>query len=228
MQHEGAKPRMETTLDRTATTARSNPPRRVLHVGSGPKSAHRLHPLFRGAQAWNEIRLDIDPAVKPDLVCSTVDMTAAVPTASVDAVWTSHTIEHLFDHEVPVALKEMVRVLAPEGFLLLRCPDLAAVAAAILADGAESVSYISPAGPISPLDMLFGHRPAVARGNHHMQHRTGFTDERLGRLLLAAGFAQVHTRRTTTFDLWAVAFKDATVAHDVLSDLTACGLDFRR
>lgn len=219
---------MELTLDRPDNATGPRTGRRVLHVGCGVKAPHRLHPLFRGEEDWQEIRLDIDPNVKPDVVCSTVDMRSAVPTGSVDAVWSSHTIEHLFDHEVLPALGEFCRVLNETGFLLVRCPDLAAIAAAIVADGVESVSYISAAGPISPLDMLFGHRPAIARGNQYMQHRTGFTDQRLGRVLLQAGFARVHTRRASGFDLWAVAFKDEGTAEAVLASLAAVGLDFSR
>ena len=44
--------------------------------------------------------------------------------ASVDAVFSSHNIEHLYPHEVPLALKEFMRVLKPDGFVLMTCPDL--------------------------------------------------------------------------------------------------------
>ena len=35
----------------------------LLHVGCGPLSRIRLHPVFHGPE-WREIRLDIDPAAK--------------------------------------------------------------------------------------------------------------------------------------------------------------------
>jgi hypothetical protein len=81
----------------------------VLHVGSGPYNPNKLHETFR-SEAWREIRLDIDPRVKPDIVASLTDM-EAVPTASVDAVWSSHNLEHLYAHQVPLALEEFLRVL---------------------------------------------------------------------------------------------------------------------
>jgi SAM-dependent methyltransferase len=200
--------------------------RRLLHVGCGYPSAHRLHAAFRNDDEWQEIRLDIDEKVKPDIVCSTVDMSGSVPSGSVDAIWSSHTIEHLYDHEAAAAFAEFRRVLSPGGFLLLRCPDLAAVVECMLRDGIEHAAYESPAGPITPLDMLFGYRPAVAAGNHFMAHRTGFTDERMGRMLLEAGFAEVRTKRDGAYDLWAMALEPRADVDRCIEQLARYGIDF--
>ena len=67
--------------------------KRVLNVGSGPSSARQLHPVF-SRDSWTEIRLDIDPLVKPDLVGSVTDMVQLVSSATLDAVWSSHSLEH--------------------------------------------------------------------------------------------------------------------------------------
>jgi SAM-dependent methyltransferase len=200
--------------------------KRLLHVGCGPKSPHRLHAVFRDERVWDEVRLDLDPKVVPDIICSTVDMRRLVASSSFDAVWSSHNLEHLFDHEVPLALSEFRRVLKPGGYLLLRCPDLLAIVSTIARSGLEQPAYISPAGPIAPLDMLFGHRPSIAQGNRFMAHHTGFSDARLGRLLLEAGFAEVMTKSASNYDLWAVAFAAAGTAQATLADLAAAGLDF--
>src|SRR5665213_540831 len=40
--------------------------------------------------------------------------------------------------------------------------------------------YTSPAGPITPLDMLFGHSDSIASGHLYMAHKTGFTCASLG------------------------------------------------
>lgn len=61
--------------------------------------------------------------VQPDLVGTMTDM-KAVCSASVDVVFSSHNIEHLYAHEVEVALAEFHHVLKPDGFVLLTCPDL--------------------------------------------------------------------------------------------------------
>lgn len=173
-----------------------------LHVGCGPKCADRTP--FAGL-GWDEIRLDIDPAVQPDVVGTMLDM-AAVDTASVDAVFSSHNIEHLYPHEVPLALAEFQRVLAPGGFALITCPDLQSVAALIAANKLLEPAYTSPAGAIAPLDILYGHRPPMAAGNLYMAHRCGFTRDVLVATLQQAGFAQVAaTQRSQVFDLWALA-----------------------
>jgi len=67
--------------------------------------------------------LDIDPSVAPDIVGTMTDM-SAVATASIDAIFSSHNIEHLYPHEVPIALAEFLRVLKDDGFAVVTCPDL--------------------------------------------------------------------------------------------------------
>ncbi len=175
-----------------------------LHVGCGHKTKLQTTAAFN-TDDWAELRLDIDPDVNPDIIGTITDM-AAVPDASVDAVFSSHNIEHLYPHEVPQALAEFRRVLRPDGFVLITCPDLQAVAALIAADGLAEPAYMSGYGPITPLDIIFGHRPHLAAGNHFMAHRCGFTEKVLSASLLAAGFCASYTaRRQDRFDLWALA-----------------------
>jgi SAM-dependent methyltransferase len=158
---------------------------------------------------WRELRLDIDPDVEPDVVASLTDM-RAVADASVDAVWSSHNLEHLFAHEVPTALAEFRRVLKPQGFLLVTLPDLQAVAK-VVADGNPDAVLMrtrmngAEGPPITALDILFGHDWWIERGRTFMAHRTGFTRQTLGRKLLDAGFGTVAVRPGPAFDLWAVA-----------------------
>lgn len=175
-----------------------------LHVGCGPKRKESTTAGFNTPD-WTELRLDIDASVQPDIVGTMLDM-SAVPAASVDAVFSSHNIEHLYPHEVPLALAEFKRVLGPQGFLVVTCPDLQSVCALVAADKLSEPAYTSPAGPIAPIDILYGHRPAMARGNLYMAHRCGFTQRELTAALHAAGFAMVAaTRREPHFDLWALA-----------------------
>ena len=69
------------------------------------------------------------------------------------------------------------------------------------------LAYTSPACPITPLDILYGHRPPMARGNLYMAHRCGFTQNVLTGTLQVAGFAIVATklRDDPYSDLWALA-----------------------
>ena len=185
--------------------------RRVLHVGCGPRNPMKLNRIFR-EPGWQEVRLDIDPNVEPDILASITDM-SAVPSESVDAVWSSHNIEHLFAHEVPTALAEFHRVLVPGGLLLITLPDLEAVARVILEQGADKVLMTSTDGtvPITPIDMIYGWGFMIQHGRTYMAHRTGFTLKTLGNAILAAGFPQVQAARGKTWDLWCLARKGCPV-----------------
>ncbi|ROR03158.1 class I SAM-dependent methyltransferase [Desulfosoma caldarium] len=182
-------------------------PKTFLHIGCGSKRKDQTTRGFN-SPAWREIRLDIDPAVQPDIVGTMTDM-AAVPNESVDAIFSSHNIEHLYPHEVPVALHEFLRVLKPSGFAVITCPDLQSVCALIAEDKLTEPAYVAPAGPIAPLDILYGHRPSLARGNLYMAHRCGFTQKVLTGTLLASGFATVVAMRRGRpyYDLWAIGSK---------------------
>jgi predicted SAM-dependent methyltransferase len=199
-------------------------PKRVLHVGCGPYSEEKLHGIFRSA-GWREIRVDINPAVKPDIQASITDLGKDVRDASVDAVWSSHNIEHLYDHEINPAFREFVRVLRPTGFALLTCPDLGAIAE-LVAAGVDRTVYESPAGPITPLDMLFGHRRSIELGNLFMCHRTGFTEERLGKLIIEAGFYEARVLKGQRYDLWALGLMAEANRREIEALLAAQGLAF--
>src|ERR1700761_4600994 len=103
-----------------------------LHVGCGPAHKDQTTRTFAGPD-WRELRLDIDPQVSPDIVGTMTDM-GGVPSESVDAVFSSHNIEHLYPHEVLLALGEFLRVLRPEGFLVVTCPDLQSVSELVAQD----------------------------------------------------------------------------------------------
>ncbi|WPL20233.1 class I SAM-dependent methyltransferase [Thiorhodovibrio frisius] len=140
-----------------------------LHIGCGPKHKDRTTAGFNTPD-WQDIRLDIDPAVQPDILGTMTDM-AAVESESMDALFSSHNIEHLYAHEVPVALAEFLRVLKPNGFAVITCPDLQSVCALVAEDKLTEPAYTAPAGPIAPIDILYGHRPSLARGNLYMAHK---------------------------------------------------------
>jgi SAM-dependent methyltransferase len=185
--------------------AAAAPTKIVLNVGCGYPLRQKLHPHFHGPE-WREIRLDLDPAVQPDIVCSITDI-SPVAADAVDAVWSSHNLEHLQRHEVPLALAEFIRVLKPHGLLLLTLPDLQQVARLVAEDRLEDSAYISQSGAITALDMIFGHTASLARGNQFMAHRTGFTARSLYKLLTEAGFVEVALRHGASFDLWATGCK---------------------
>ena len=88
------------------------------------------------------------------------------------------------------------------------------VARAIAEGGLMAPLYVSPAGPISPHDMLFGHGQAIAAGRSAMAHRTGFTPQSLGTCLHEAGFDPVVVQRGSNFEIAARATKPNGVWSD--------------
>lgn len=199
--------------------------KRMLNAGSGPGPARRIARLI-AERHWEEVRLDIDPEVQPDIVGSITELDASFAAQSFDAVWSSHVLEHLYAHEVFPALRQMHRVLRADGFALVMSPDIEAVAQHILDHGISAVAYNSPAGPIRPLDMLYGHTRAIEEGHYYMAHRTGFTAERLGNLLMTAGFPTINVRREN-FEICALAFMPEADVAEIEDSLARIGFDMR-
>lgn len=189
-----------------------------LHVGCGPQNKTGLKGF--NSDEWREIRFDIDKNVHPDIEGTLTDM-RLVESGSVDAIYSSHNIEHLFPHEVPIALKEFSRVLKDDGIVVITCPDLQSVCEAVVNDKLLEPLYVSPAGPISPIDILYGHRGYIAQGNEYMAHKCGFTYSSLVRTFFEAGFSNCFGgRRPEAFDLWLVAFKHQ-ISEDEIKEIAS-------
>ena len=94
---------------------------------------------------WEEIRFDIDPGVEPDVTGAMQDL-SLIEDGYVDAVYSSHNIEHISSFEVPGVLAGFRRVTNDDGFLVISCPDMLSVAQAIASGALEETSYQSPAG----------------------------------------------------------------------------------
>jgi SAM-dependent methyltransferase len=164
---------------------------RVLHVGCGGVI---LPHWFEGMQ---EVRLDIDPDMKPDIVASMTDMGEI---GEYEALFCSHALEHLYPHEVQKALAEFKRVLKPEAHAIIFVPDLEDVRPT------EEILLVSPAGPITGLDMIFGHRVQL-EGRPYMAHHCGFTSAIMRAELDKAGFSRSSTTRLPNYNLMGVGIK---------------------
>ena len=183
-----------------------------LHVGCGPVKQSQI-PGFRNSD-WREIRFDIDKNVNPDIEGTLTDM-SKVESGSVDAIYSSHNIEHVYPHEVPIVLNEFFRVLKEDGIVVVVCPDLQSVSEAVVNDKLCNPLYISPEGPISPLDIIYGHREAIEKGNEYMAHKCGFTYSVLDNFFADAGFEiRYGGRRMQQWDLFIVAFKQKKSEED--------------
>lgn len=179
--------------------------RRVcLSVGAG---CHRGLPHhYRG---FDVVTLDVDPDTGPDVVADVRDL-SALASESFDAVFMAHLLEHFERHESTVVLNEVQRVLRVGGFVEVRVPHVKAVFEAVV-DGAEldEPLYQSALGPITPLDVLFGHGRSIAQGKRAMAHRTAFTPARLECVLRDAGLRVELLQPTggTRFELCGIGRK---------------------
>ena len=184
-----------------------------LHVGCGHEDKSQINGFNN--DNWKEIRFDIDKNVNPDIEGTLTDM-SLVKTGSVDAVYSSHNIEHIYPHEVPIALKEFYRVLKDDGIVVITCPDLQGVCEAVVNDRLLEPLYESSAGPISPIDILFGNRKAIAKGNEYMAKKGGFTYSVLNSAFEEAGFkARCGGRVQNNWHLVLVAFKQKKPVEEI-------------
>lgn len=175
----------------------------VINVGCGPPGAGRLPAVFSG---WREVRIDIDPNVRPDILANASDL-SMIASGSVDAIWTAHCIEHLFAHDVKLALSEFNRVLSSDGFACIIVPDVQVVARYVAEDKLHEVLYELPMGPITAHDIFFGHGASLAKGQLSMAHRCGFTPTLMLQRLNEAAFAEIVLRRRPSLELAAVVRK---------------------
>jgi predicted SAM-dependent methyltransferase len=177
-------------------------------VGCGHARKQHTVPGFQ-SDDWQEIRLDANAGVQPDIVASMTDM-SALPDRSMDAVFSSHNIEHLYMQQVDIALTEFHRVLTNNGFLVITCPDMQSVAELIAADQLDEAAYVSPSGPVTPLDIVYGMQSLLVAPDYYMAHRSGFTLRTLIAVVRKAGFTECYgIRRSDQFDLWVLAHKQA-------------------
>ena len=152
----------------------------VLHVGCGTTPL----PVFMRHCA--EVRLDVDPAAKPDLVADMAHLPADI--GPFDGVFSCHSLEHLYPHDVGPCLEGFRRVLKPGGVVIVHVPDLEGVAAT------DEVLFMSQVGPITGLDMIYGHRASL-KDCPAMAHHSGFVADTLRDALEAAGFLNVKVER---------------------------------
>lgn len=168
---------------------------RILHAGSGGEPL----PAYLEGGANDVVTVDIDPGKGPDIVGDIRDLGDI---GSFDVVYCSHTLEHLSWSDVDRALREFRRVLLPGGVLIVWVPDLDGVRPT------EEVVFVSPAGPITGVDLYWGHRESIDRGAHAMTHKSGFVAETLRRKLEGAGFPHVEVKRVQIRNLVGIARRD--------------------
>ena len=164
-------------------------------------------------QQWQQCYLDIDTRWNPDILCDARELTTQ-KAGSFDAIFCSHNLEHYYTHDVGKVLAGFLHVLVPEGFAEIKVPDLRMVMQAMLERNLDidEPLYISPAGPISTLDVIYGFGAEIERtGNDFFAHKTGFTPTSLQRVLNASGFPFVFLAKGS-LEVSALAFRQTPTA----------------
>lgn len=139
-----------------------------LHIGCGRQHLPGFINIDNHATSATDIVTEAWLLRGPPLSCAD---------GSVDEVYTSHMIEHLYPYQLETALTEWHRVLRPKGTLRIRCPNFEVYVREWLeGDYAWRWTW----GIIN----LFGH----SNRGPGMHHRTGYTKERLKAVTFAAGF----------------------------------------
>jgi ubiquinone/menaquinone biosynthesis C-methylase UbiE len=178
----------------------------VLNVGGGSRY---LPPEYKG---WDQDLLDIDPEVKPDILCDAKNMRTIKK--KYDAVLCSHNLEHFYRHEVPQVLDGIRHVLKEDGFADIRVPNLNALVEAVHKGGLDIDDPwydIGNGTKISFHDVLYGWGKVMKQGNLFYSHKCGFTEKSLGKELTRAGFKTVLTA-SDGMNVNAYAFKGKPTA----------------
>jgi len=198
---------------------------RVLNVGGNNKTI----PIPAHYAAWNHLLLDIDPRGNPDVVCDAREL-ESLEAEQYDAVYCSHNLEHYYKHDGAIVLKGFLHVLKPQGFAEIRVPDIDVVMRTLVERNmdVEDVLYVSPSGPITVRDVIYGWALEIERsGEDFFAHKTGFTPRSLHAALKEAGFRTLFVFPIAeAFEIRAFAFKsEPTEAQRTMLSLPGTGHD---
>lgn len=192
--------------------------RKLLNIGGGSKDI----PLPEEYADCRHDLLDIALADDVDILCDARQLAEHICCASYDVVYCSHNLEHYYEHEVPRVLYGIKYVLKPGGVVHIVVPNIGQLIC-MMVEGhidLEDVLYECAAGPIRPLDVLYGWGKEIEEsGEPFYAHKTGFTAKRLHGILAAAGFQDVKVSADLE-NLQLIALGKSAGGKSVLSPVT--------
>lgn len=175
----------------------------VLIVASGNKKEdfpgyHR--DIYGAFEGWKIIFSDINPEMDVDIISDMRDL-KEFEDNSVDAVVSTHSLEHLHPLDAIKTMKAMHRVVRPGGTVRVVVPDLEEACKDIARTGEPEMGiYTMPANENHPdttiraIDVIYG-APWCTMNNNFMGHRWGYTLISLKRLVDSIGFRQVMVKK---------------------------------
>lgn len=134
-----------------------------------------------GTKVAGYVNCDVDPLVKPDVVCPADRL--PFDDESADEIMAIHVFEHFYPYDVPGVLVEWRRVLRAGGRLVLELPDLYKCCKNFI-----TAPWHEPHG-------IFGIYGDPKYGTEFMLHKYGYTPESLSRILDEAGFRDIRSKR---------------------------------
>ncbi len=149
---------------------------KVLHAGCGWQTLPQH--LYPGDE---EVRLDANPEVKPDIIASIDNLGDIGPFGG---IYCSHCLEHLHWDDAHKALREFYRVLDVGGIVHLQVPNLETI------QPTEDVVYEVNGLKITGIDLIYGCR-VYSRTNPWMMHKSGWTPATLTKAMEEAGFTHI-------------------------------------
>jgi SAM-dependent methyltransferase len=173
----------------------------VVNIGCGKTKLENQSKYFLD---WKEIRVDAYDNDTAHMKSSIIDF-EGIPNESVDAIWASHVVEHNYFHDLPKIFNSMLRVLKPNGFVVIRVPDIGSIANQIENNLLDTL-YESSIGPISAIDMIYGHRGLTESWGEGMAHKTGFTKKSLNQILASLDL-KAHVKSEND-EIIAILFKE--------------------
>jgi SAM-dependent methyltransferase len=154
----------------------------VLNVGCGQEPI----PFF--LKAHREVRLDLNPAFKPDIVADMTNLPEDI--GPFDMVYAAHTLEHVAALKVDQCLAGWHRVLKPGGAVIIFVPDLEGVQA-----DNKPLYHVGDL-PICGFDLIYGCRYNMAV-HEYFEHRCGFISQTMREALERAGFVDIAVHRVS-------------------------------
>lgn len=170
--------------------------KKLLNVGCGDRHIRKLKPYFEN---WEEIRLDLYDE-SADIKCDIVTL-KDVQDSTVDCVWASHVIEHLYWHELSETFNNFMRVLKPNGFAVITVPDLGSISELIKDNLTDPMIH-----GLAPIDFIFGSRELHERDGIGQLHKTGFTSKSMEQILNKLNIKAFI--REYNYQIYAVCYKN--------------------